>query len=121
MGQTKTTGAELQTSSSDIIAATATHREHAPTSEDPLQTKKWSTKDGDAALALFENSDELHEPVSYEDEKKVLRKIDLMILPYLAVCYAFFYIDKVCLPYFISISPNMCTIIDMLCWGKDNA
>lgn len=94
MGQSKTTGAELPTSSNDITATT--HREHAlPTVEDSLQAKKWNTHDGDAALALFENSDELHEHVSYEDEKKVLRKIDLMILPYLAVCYAFFYIDKV--------------------------
>uniref|UniRef100_A0A093UZW9 Putative transporter n=1 Tax=Talaromyces marneffei PM1 TaxID=1077442 RepID=A0A093UZW9_TALMA len=87
---------ELSASPNDITAtATTTHREHAPlTVEDPLQAKKWNTHDGDAALALFENSDELHEPVSNEDEKKVLRKIDFMILPYLAVCYAFFYIDK---------------------------
>ncbi|KAF3407313.1 hypothetical protein DPV78_001090 [Talaromyces pinophilus] len=95
MGQSKATGAELQPSSNDITATTTTHREHAPHAiEDPIQAKKWNTRDGDAALALFENSDELHEHVSYEDEKKVLRKIDFMILPYLAVCYAFFYIDK---------------------------
>lgn len=94
MGQSKTTGAELPPSSNDITATT--HREHAlPIVEDPFLAKKWNTHDGDAALALFENSDELHEHVSYEDEKKVLRKIDFMILPYLAVCYAFFYIDKV--------------------------
>ncbi|RAO71712.1 uncharacterized protein BHQ10_007724 [Talaromyces amestolkiae] len=98
MGQSKTTGAELPPLSNDITATT--HREHAlPTVEDPLQAKKWNTHDGDAALALFENSDELHEHVSYEDEKKVLRKIDFMILPYLAVCYAFFYIDKTTLSY----------------------
>lgn len=96
MGQSKTTGAELPSPSNHITATTTTHREHAPPAvEDPIQAKKWNTHDGDAALALFENSDELHEHVSYEDEKKVLRKIDFMILPYLAVCYAFFYIDKV--------------------------
>lgn len=33
------------------------------------------------------------------EEKKLVRKIDLMILPYLAVCYAFFYIDKTTLSY----------------------
>lgn len=99
MGQSKTIGAELQPSSNDITATTTTHREHAGIAvEDPLQAKKWNTHDGDAALALFENSDELHEHVSLEDEKKVLRKIDFMILPYLAVCYAFFYIDKVRFP-----------------------
>ncbi|EED18074.1 MFS allantoate transporter, putative [Talaromyces stipitatus ATCC 10500] len=96
---TETTGADTPPSSGDIAAAAATHREHAMEVEDPIQVKKWNTKDGDAALALFENSDDLHEPVSYEDEKKVLRKIDFMILPYLAVCYAFFYIDKTTLSY----------------------
>lgn len=105
MGQSKASGAELQPSSNDITATTTTHREHAaPAVEDPIQAKKWNTHDGDAALALFENSDELHEHVSYEDEKKVLRKIDFMILPYLAVCYAFFYIDKVRPRPFISAS-----------------
>lgn len=99
MGQSKAPGAELPSSSNNITATTTTHREHAPPAiEDPLGAKRWNTHDGDAALALFENSDELHEHVSYEDEQKVLRKIDFMILPYLAVCYAFFYIDKVCHP-----------------------
>jgi hypothetical protein len=50
--------------------------------------------DGDTALALFSNPDELHEDIDPKEEKQLIRKIDLMILPYLAVCYAFFYIDK---------------------------
>jgi hypothetical protein len=88
---------------------TTSHIEHAPISEeetnpDALKIKKWNTRDGDAALALFENTEELHrhEPISPEDERRLVRKIDLMILPYLAVCYAFFYIDKVrCIPLFL--------------------
>ncbi|OJJ48428.1 hypothetical protein ASPZODRAFT_1594647 [Penicilliopsis zonata CBS 506.65] len=55
--------------------------------------------DGDTAMALFNDMDELHEAVDPEEEKRVLRKIDFMILPYLAVCYAFFYIDKTTLSY----------------------
>lgn len=58
----------------------------------------WKTAkqiDGDTAMTLFDDPDELHESIDPEEAKKVLRKIDLMILPYLAVCYAFFYIDKV--------------------------
>ncbi|KIM92856.1 hypothetical protein OIDMADRAFT_46519 [Oidiodendron maius Zn] len=55
--------------------------------------------DGDTALALFSNPDELHEGISSQDRRRLQRKIDFMILPYLAVCYAFFYIDKTTLSY----------------------
>ncbi|KAN0096515.1 putative MFS allantoate transporter [Hyaloscypha variabilis] len=65
--------------------------------------QKWhlSSKDGDGdtALALFSNPDDLHEVISPADERALQWKIDLMILPYLAVCYAFFYIDKTTLSY----------------------
>jgi len=64
---------------------------------------KWrlsdKTSDGDTALALFSNPDELHESISPGDERALQWKINLMILPYLAVCYAFFYIDKTTLSY----------------------
>ncbi|KAF7717436.1 Uncharacterized protein PECH_000927 [Penicillium ucsense] len=70
--------------------------------EDQTPDPTWkSTKaaDGDTAMALFNDLDELHEEVDPEEARKLLRKIDLMILPYLAVCYAFFYIDKTTLSY----------------------
>ena len=57
------------------------------------------SNDGDVALALFNNPDELDEPIDPEEERKLLWKIDLMILPFLGVCYAFFYIDKTTLSY----------------------
>ena len=50
-------------------------------------------------MALFDSPDEVHEPIDPVEEKKLVRKIDSMILPYLAVCYAFFYIDKTTLSY----------------------
>jgi len=65
--------------------------------------QKWhlssKAKDGDTALALFSNPDELHKTISPANERALQWKIDLMILPYLAVCYAFFYIDKTTLSY----------------------
>lgn len=49
--------------------------------------------DGDAALALFDNLDEIHEGFEPGEEKRIVRKIDLMILPFLSVCYAFYYVS----------------------------
>jgi hypothetical protein len=76
---------------------------HAETLTNVSTLPKWhlSSKaaDGDTALALFSNPDELHEVISPADEARLQRKIDFMILPYLAVCYAFFYIDKTTLSY----------------------
>lgn len=73
------------------------------------------SKDGDVALALFSDPDDLYEPFSEEEEQKLIRKIDFLILPLIAVNYgmpsaqtsrsailttsAFFYIDKTTLSY----------------------
>ncbi|SMR54054.1 unnamed protein product [Zymoseptoria tritici ST99CH_3D1] len=54
---------------------------------------------GDVAQTLFNSPDEIDEPIDPEEERKVVRKIDYMILPYLAVCYVFFYVDKTTLSY----------------------
>ncbi|GAB7332495.1 hypothetical protein MBLNU13_g04289t1 [Cladosporium sp. NU13] len=63
---------------------------------------KWKVSrsgDGDVAMSLFDSPDELHEPISPEEDARVKRKVDWMILPYLAVCYVFFYVDKTTLSY----------------------
>lgn len=60
---------------------------------------KSKTQDGDVALALFADADDLHEPVDAAEEKKLIRKVDWTILPLIAVNYAFFYIDKTTLSY----------------------
>ena len=44
---------------------------------------------GDTAMALFNDPNDVHEPYDEAEEKRLVRKIDWMILPYLAVCYAF--------------------------------
>ncbi|KAK2779105.1 hypothetical protein FQN53_001541 [Emmonsiellopsis sp. PD_33] len=48
------------------------------------QWKISKSEDGDTALALFNNSDDLHEDADPKELRKLLRKIDFMILPYLA-------------------------------------
>lgn len=72
---------------------------HAENREEDPKFKAAKHADGDTAMALFNDPDELHEEVDPAEARKLLWKIDFMILPYLAVCYAFFYIDKVSLPY----------------------
>ncbi|KAK2788547.1 hypothetical protein FQN52_006660 [Onygenales sp. PD_12] len=73
------------------MEAVVSHEEHRVPKP---QWKISKSEDGDTALALFNNSDDLHEDADPKELRKLLRKIDFMILPYLAVCYAFFYIDK---------------------------
>jgi hypothetical protein len=68
---------------------------HAESSQEHANFKTAKNADGDTAMALFDDPDELHEEVDPDEARKLLWKIDFMILPYLAVCYAFFYIDKV--------------------------
>ncbi|KAF3761701.1 hypothetical protein M406DRAFT_49661 [Cryphonectria parasitica EP155] len=58
-----------------------------------------ATGGGDTAQALFDGDDASLEPYTADEEKQLVRKIDFMIIPYLAVCYAFFYIDKTTLSY----------------------
>lgn len=88
-------------SSSDVkdeIKPSVVHNEDITS----MEHSKWKVSkagDGDIAMALFDNPEELHEAIDPEDERKLVRKIDFMILPYLAVCYAFFYIDKTTLSY----------------------
>ena len=83
---------------------TASHNDKLPVELPPTTSKfKFSAKshknDGDVALALFNNADELSDPVTPEDERKLIRKVDFLILPLIAVNYAFFYIDKTTLSY----------------------
>ncbi|RPB05387.1 MFS general substrate transporter [Choiromyces venosus 120613-1] len=77
----------------------ASHVEGAEEGESHGYRTFASSEEAEAALALFQNTEELHEPMDPEKEKALVWKIDKMILPYLAVCYCFFYIDKTTLSY----------------------
>jgi hypothetical protein len=70
-----------------------------PTTHKFQFSSKSKKQDGDVALALFANADDLHIPVDPAEEKKLIRKVDFRILPLIAVNYAFFYIDKTTLSY----------------------
>ena len=88
---------------SDDYKPTAAHQDNVqlpPTmSTRFILSSKSKRQDGDVALKLFGDPDELHEPIDPAEERKLVRKVDFMILPYLAVCYVFFYIDKTTLSY----------------------
>jgi hypothetical protein len=60
-----------------------------------IATDTGKIHNGDAALALFDHLDEMHEGFEPGEEKRLVRKIDLMILPFLSVCYAFYYVGFV--------------------------
>lgn len=90
----------LAPGSKSEATADVIHHENAPASPSP--TRKWHVSlsvsgGGDTAMALF--ADAPPEPYTKDEERRLVRKVDLMILPYLAVCYAFFYIDKTTLSY----------------------
>jgi hypothetical protein len=79
----------------------AIHAETA-TPNSPSPKSKWKVSrsgDGDIAMSLFASPSDLHEPISPAEDARVKRKVDWMILPYLAVCYVFFYVDKTTLSY----------------------
>jgi hypothetical protein len=60
--------------------------------EDATNSRIGDNKTGDAALALFNDPKEIHSFVDPAEEKRLIQKIDLMILPCLSVCYIFFYV-----------------------------
>ncbi|KAJ0273680.1 hypothetical protein COL940_009770 [Colletotrichum noveboracense] len=59
--------------------------------EADLRKFKLSESGGDVALALFDNVGGIHDPIDPKEDRKLVRKVDWMILPYISVCYAFFY------------------------------
>ncbi|KAH8890653.1 putative MFS allantoate transporter [Thozetella sp. PMI_491] len=67
--------------------------------EDGVPKYPKSGDGGDVALQLVHTLAEPFEPFTPEEERKVMRKVDRMILPYLAVCYIFFFVDKTTLSY----------------------
>lgn len=62
-----------------------------------VPAKPQNTGGGDTAMAVVDG--ESPEVYTQDDERRLVRKIDLIILPYLSVCYAFFYVDKTTLSY----------------------
>lgn len=49
---------------------------------------------GDVALALFAGVDEIGEDIDPEEEKRLVRKIDCLLLPMCAISYIFFFVSS---------------------------
>ncbi|KAF2757192.1 putative MFS allantoate transporter [Pseudovirgaria hyperparasitica] len=95
-----TSSSQTSPSNTDKPASPDTiQQEHVTNDSSSTEWKLSKTGDGDTAMAVFKSPLDLHTPYTAAEEKALIRKIDLMILPYLAVCYAFFYIDKTTLSY----------------------
>ena len=67
-----------------------------------------TSNDGDEALRFLKNQHDVGE-LTAEEEKKLLRKIDWMIMPLMWSCYCLQYLDKTLgmdsLPHFHNIRP----------------
>lgn len=89
-------GLQVSHSASNIISTMAEDNAPKPAAMhvegSGIATDTGKIHNGDAALALFDNLDEMHEGFEPGEEKRLVRKIDLMILPFLSVCYAFYYV-----------------------------
>ncbi|KAL2802178.1 major facilitator superfamily domain-containing protein [Aspergillus granulosus] len=48
---------------------------------------------------LFKSTDDLQEESDPQEKRRLRRKIDMLIMPCLLICFAFFYIDKTTLSY----------------------
>lgn len=59
---------------------------------------KGGAKSADVAMKLFENHD-FNMVIDPVEEKQVIRKLDMIIIPMIMVNYIFFYIDKTTLSY----------------------
>ncbi|OJD33102.1 mfs allantoate transporter [Diplodia corticola] len=79
----------------DGMKSSAAHIEAVGT--ESLHMRK--LKNADTVLTLFSDQDDVHQHCDAAEEGKLIRKIDWMILPYLSVCYVFFYLDKTTLSY----------------------
>lgn len=56
-------------------------------------------KHGDVALNLFVKGQELADPIDPAAEKRLLRKIDWMVIPFICITYLVTYIDKATIGY----------------------
>ncbi len=61
--------------------------------------KKFSAADGDVGLKLFDDYDALAAPIDAKAEQRLIRKLDMFIIPFICVTYLITYIDKATLSY----------------------
>lgn len=57
------------------------------------------SKHGDVALRIFDDEDELAAAIDPTAERRVIRKIDVMVMPFICITYLVTYLDKATLGY----------------------
>ncbi|KAG0651083.1 putative transporter [Hyphodiscus hymeniophilus] len=75
------------------------HRKEAPCSTLGDTVPSNTLKQADGALELFPTRHISHGATDPVEQKKLVRMIDFTILPFLFICYTFFYVDKTTLSY----------------------
>lgn len=78
----------------DFEGAAQPQTSHAEVVEKSLNSAG-RTYEHDRAMALFDSTDDLQEEFDPREIRRLRRKIDMLIMPCLLTCFAFFYIDKV--------------------------
>lgn len=68
-------------------------------SDDPKAGTVQDTSNADAALAFLRNASTTVRPMSAADEKRLVRKVDWMIMPIMFCCYCLQYLDKTLINY----------------------
>ncbi|KAF4168589.1 hypothetical protein CNMCM6936_001903 [Aspergillus lentulus] len=82
----------------DFDGAAQPQTSHAEVVEKSLNSAG-RTYEHDRAMALFDSTDDLQEEFDPREIRRLRRKIDMLIMPCLLTCFAFFYIDKTTLSY----------------------
>lgn len=57
------------------------------------------SKHGDVALRIFDDENELVAAIDPAVERRVIRKIDMMVMPFICITYLMTYLDKATLGY----------------------
>jgi len=70
-----------------------------PASSHMEDAKKFPVVDGDVGLKLFDDYDALAAPIDAKAERRLIRKLDMFIIPFICVTYLITYIDKATLSY----------------------
>jgi len=77
-------------------------------------SRKHPISDGDIGLKMFDDFGALVSPIDQKAERRLVRKLDMFIIPFICVTYLITYIDKATLSYGIE-KPDPCSEIMLTC------
>jgi hypothetical protein len=76
-----------------------THSQVEATSNQMEDPQKLDTAGGDIGLKMFDDYGALASPIDEKAEKRLVRKLDMFIIPFICVTYLITYVDKATLSY----------------------